>query len=144
MIVVLSCSCLWPIHWSQVLSWEWRCSWSSANRRCSNYIWEINNCIANSGALEVWQYVLFMHDEVMIWKLFLHYWPFVRRIQWPRVDSPQKGPVMWSLDVFFLEQTVELLVIFIGLMLMWYHCNVYHAYHYVRGQSYLVLTRSIS
>ena len=27
-------------------SWEWRCSWSSANRRCSNYVWVINNLIA--------------------------------------------------------------------------------------------------
>ena len=26
---------------------EWRCSWSSANRQCSNYIWLINNFIAN-------------------------------------------------------------------------------------------------
>ena len=34
------------IHWSQVLSGEWRCSWSSADRRCSNYIWVINNLIA--------------------------------------------------------------------------------------------------
>ena len=25
---------------------EWRCSWSSANSRCSNYIWVINNFIA--------------------------------------------------------------------------------------------------
>ena len=41
----LSCSCLCSIHWSQVLSPEWRCSWSSANRRCSNYIWIINNFI---------------------------------------------------------------------------------------------------
>ena len=49
MIVVSSCSCL-LIHWSQQLSWEWRCSWSSADRRCSNYIWLINNSIANSGA----------------------------------------------------------------------------------------------
>ena len=24
---------------------EWRCSWSSAERRCSNYIWVINNFI---------------------------------------------------------------------------------------------------
>ena len=40
------CSCIWPIHWSQVLSREWRCSWSSANRRCSNYIWVIKNFIA--------------------------------------------------------------------------------------------------
>ena len=36
-----SCSCLRSIHWSQVLNWEWRCSWSSADRRCSNYIWVI-------------------------------------------------------------------------------------------------------
>ena len=30
MFLVSSCSCLCPNHWSQVLSWEWRCSWSSA------------------------------------------------------------------------------------------------------------------
>ena len=41
MIVVSSCSCFWPIHWSQVLSWEWRCSRSSADRRSLNYIWVI-------------------------------------------------------------------------------------------------------
>ena len=44
------CSCLCPIHWSQALSWEWRCSWSSADRRCSNYIWVINNFITYEGA----------------------------------------------------------------------------------------------
>ena len=27
MLLVSSCSCLCPIHWSQVLSWELRCSW---------------------------------------------------------------------------------------------------------------------
>ena len=50
MILVSSCSCLCPIHWSQVLSRWWRCSWSSADRRCSNYIWVIDNFIANLGA----------------------------------------------------------------------------------------------
>ena len=38
---------------SATLSWEWRCSWSSADRRCSNYIWVINNFIANSGASHI-------------------------------------------------------------------------------------------
>ena len=33
-----------------VLSREWRCSWSSAGRRCSNYIWMINNFIVYIGA----------------------------------------------------------------------------------------------
>ena len=50
MFLVSSCSGLCPIRWSQVLSWEWRCSWSSADRRCSNYIWVINNFIAYKGA----------------------------------------------------------------------------------------------
>ena len=36
-------------HWSQVLSREWKCSWSSADRRCSNYIWVVNNFIACRG-----------------------------------------------------------------------------------------------
>ena len=44
--LISSCSCLCPFHWSLVLSREWRCSWSSADRRCSNYNWVINNCIA--------------------------------------------------------------------------------------------------
>ena len=50
MFLVSSCRCLRSMHWSQVLSWEWRCSWSSADRRCSNYIWVINNFIAYEGA----------------------------------------------------------------------------------------------
>ena len=50
MFLVSSRSCLRSIHWSQVLSWEWRCSWSSADRRCSNYIWVINNFIVYKGA----------------------------------------------------------------------------------------------
>ena len=36
-----SCSCLCSIHWSQVLSREWR---------CSNYTWVINNFISYYGA----------------------------------------------------------------------------------------------
>ena len=30
----------------EVLSRDWRCSWSSADRRCSSYIWVINHFIA--------------------------------------------------------------------------------------------------
>ena len=50
MFLISSCSCFCAINWSQVLSREWRCSWCSADRRCSNYIWVINNFIANWGA----------------------------------------------------------------------------------------------
>ena len=50
MFLASSCRCHCPIQWSQELSREWRCSWSSADRRCSNYIWVINNFIAYRGA----------------------------------------------------------------------------------------------
>ena len=39
-----------PNHWSQVFSREWRCSCSSADRRCCDYIWVINNFIAYQSA----------------------------------------------------------------------------------------------
>ena len=45
----ISCSCLCAIYWSQLLSRDWRCTWSSTNRRCSNYIWVISNFIAYYG-----------------------------------------------------------------------------------------------
>ena len=38
----------------QVWSPEWRCSWSSSDRRCSNYIWVINNFTAYQGAAFIW------------------------------------------------------------------------------------------
>ena len=32
---------------------KWRCSWSSADRRCANYIWVINNFITYQGVSHV-------------------------------------------------------------------------------------------
>ena len=34
MFLVSCCSCLSLIHWSQMLSREWRCSWSRTDRQC--------------------------------------------------------------------------------------------------------------
>ena len=45
MFLVSSCSRLSPIHWRRALSWERKCCWSSADRRCSNYICVIDNFI---------------------------------------------------------------------------------------------------
>ena len=50
MFLVSFCSCLCAIYWGQVISQEWRCSWSSAGRRCSNYISVSNNFNACWGA----------------------------------------------------------------------------------------------
>ena len=53
MFLVSSCSCLYAIYWEQVVSQGWRCSWSSAGRRCSNYIWLSNNLNAYYGAFYI-------------------------------------------------------------------------------------------
>ena len=70
MFLVTYCSCLCPIYWSHVLSWEWRCSWSSADRRCSNYIWVINNLIA-------WEGATYIRDFTVIVVLSYHMWSTV-------------------------------------------------------------------
>ena len=53
MLLVSSCICLCLINWCRVLSREWRCRWSSADRRCSNYTWVINNFVAYYGAIYI-------------------------------------------------------------------------------------------
>ena len=54
-----------------MFSREWRCSWSSAGRRCSNYIWVVNNFIANQGAVYIRQF-----DGISVYnRLDHHSWP---------------------------------------------------------------------
>ena len=67
MFLVSSCSCLRSTHWSQVISWEWKCCWSSADRRCSNYIWVINNFITYQGATYIRGFTLASAPEVLMW-----------------------------------------------------------------------------
>ena len=75
MLLVSSCSCIYPIRWSQVLSWELRCSWSSADRRCSNYIWVINNFIAYLSASYIRDLTVFMW---FLWDIFITLFVFGR------------------------------------------------------------------
>ena len=46
------------------LSSEWRCSWSSADRRCSNYIWVINNFIAYQGTTYVRGFTVLLQSQL--------------------------------------------------------------------------------
>ena len=54
----------------------------------------------------VFQY--YFHDDIMIWKNFLHHWPFQRRNHWSPFDSPPKGPAM-EFDFFFDDSLNKLL-----------------------------------
>ena len=61
-------------------------------------------------AIMVWYYLqhsndeidtqIWIHDDVIKWKYFPRYWPFVRGIHRSPVNSPQR-PVTRSFDVFF-------------------------------------------
>ena len=44
------------------------------------------------------------HDDVMAWKPFPYYWPFVRRIHQSPGNSPQKQAVMWRFNVHFVAK----------------------------------------
>ena len=46
--------------------WEWKCSWGSTDRQCSNYMWVINSAVTYM--LEVWLYPL--SSTGSIWYLF--------------------------------------------------------------------------
>ena len=69
MILISSCSCLCTTDWTQVLSREWICRWSSADRRCSNYIWVINNFIAYPSATYIRGLMVFM-DSLWAYAIF--------------------------------------------------------------------------
>ena len=43
-----------------------------------------------------------VHDDVIKWKTFPCYWPFVRGIHWPG-EFPAQRPVTRSFDVFFYQ-----------------------------------------
>ena len=77
MILVSLCRCLCPINWSQVLSRSWRCSWSSADRRCSNYIWVIDNFIAYQGASYIRDLTVVANVMSLKWMYTLNRWPIV-------------------------------------------------------------------
>ena len=48
-------------------------------------------------------------DWVMIWKHFLHYWPFVKGFHQSPVDSLHKGPIMQNFCIFFVVSLNRLL-----------------------------------
>ena len=92
---------------------------------------------------EIWCIIMIHHDDVITWKSFLHYLPFVRGIHRWLVDSPHKGPVMGRYALLdFCEGNHRLLVdsphwwiplikgqkwriLMISLLLAWKGCCTY-------------------
>ena len=59
--------------------------------------WQITISIWSSAGMV---FTYFPHDDVIKWKHFLRYWPFVRGIHQSQVDSPHKG--QWYRALIFL------------------------------------------
>ena len=57
-----------------VLSREWRSSWSSADRRCSNYIWVINYSIAYQGVVHIRGLTVFLMFYIGHCNVVLTHW----------------------------------------------------------------------
>ena len=55
-------------------------------------VWNIRHATA-------WRHCIFSHDDVIKWKLFPCYWPFVRGIHRSPVNSPHKG--QWPRALMF-------------------------------------------
>ena len=66
--------------------WRWTLSWF----RCTRLI------IICLGVCPLYSVV---HDDVIKWKYFSHYWPFAREIHRSPVNSPQKG--QWRRALMF-------------------------------------------
>ena len=73
------------------------------------------------------------HDDVIKWKHFPRYWPFVRGIhRWP-VNSPHKGQWRGAFNVFFdlcLSKQSRRLWFETSSRSLWRHCNEVRATHW--------------
>ena len=121
MFLVSRWSCFCSIHWSQVLSREWRRSWSSADRRCSNYIWVIKIFIAYWGVTYIRDLTVYiLHSNLNKWWLNKkHFQQNEFGINWNICNMaaillrPQEVPASskWSLfpGAFFYEHGLTLI-----------------------------------
>ena len=70
------------------------------------------------------------HDDAITWKCFPRYWPFVRGIHRWLVVPLTKARCMvlwcfvWYMPELMVEQTVELLVIWDAILIIWCPCNL--------------------
>ena len=68
----------------------------------SSIIFAQKQILVAKQSLVLLQNFLNSHDDVIKWKHFLHYWPFVRGIHWSPVDSPHKGQWRGAFMFFFI------------------------------------------
>ena len=100
------------------LSWMSFCSTlDQFHRKCSRYqfiIWvwyllsrqHFSNMMSQQSCM-IWQHVNTLHDDVIKWKHFPCYWPFVRGIEQSPVNSPHKGKWRGALTFSFICASIN-------------------------------------
>ena len=77
------------------------------------------------------------HDDVIKWKHFPRYWPFVRGIHWSPVNSPDKGQWRGALMLSLICASIN----------VWannreaIHWRCHRAHYYVTVMYYVILTK---
>ena len=101
-------------YWYTVLEWYWNDVQNGTVRYLSDTVYRENGIgtvpVSNiqknwNGTVQygnVYWECLVAHDDVIKWKHFLRYWPFVRGIHRSLVNSPHKGQCRGTL-MFFLS-----------------------------------------
>ena len=144
MFLVSSSIWLCAIYWSQLSSGEWRCSWSSADRRCSNCIWVINNLIVYYGPTYIRDStvifiicILRFHplpDVVTIWySLLTMATDFHTNAQLGPIEFPIKGKL-------YLQNLMLKLLPAIHHFLIWFYLYFHAQYwsHYTDSYDYML------
>ena len=104
--------------------WEWAGNWILDMQNRYRFICSMTHILKLGRILRLQQVAYNIHDDIIKWKHFLHYWPFVRGIHWSPVDSPHKGQwcraLMFSLICTWktVEQTSETPVIWDAIVLI--------------------------
>ena len=146
MFLVSSCSCLGWIHQSQVLSREWTCSWSSADRRCSNYIWVINNFIAFSCAqknifVSRQKATSYSGKDLLQNRLQAITWTKYNSVHWSMYNSPGLNESIFVADTEYINCTFQV-TLYTVFYLTFYTLTLLIAlylYHLVLSNLYLCM-----
>ena len=119
-ILVSSCSCFRPIHWSQVLSWEWRC-WKGDAPTTSEWSTILLPTKAHL-VLEVWRYMEMLSTLLALCEG--NPWVTGGFPSWMSSNADLWYSLCFSPQQI-VEQTVELLVLEMPYY-SWILCNMCH------------------
>ena len=95
-----------------ICSKEWLGAYSTMERSISHHIFLLGTSIGRLDTVRPWVSASFMwHDDVIKWKHFPRYWPFVRGLHRSSVNSPHKGQwrgaLMFSLICAWISDWVN-------------------------------------